>query len=311
MVFKQSSVDDYAPNPLLLPPSPSTTRFIAPSSLNASTLSSSPLRPTLHSMASSSSLSSSYGSISGHANGGRNSNTSHGIQQQQQHQQQFASSSSLSGQGSSVYNSSVSAHTATMPPNLSTSPSSLPQFTSNSNISSTTLVPNNAPANSTKSVMNITSPSYPPSGSSYANSNAHANTANQFLSFHNASTSSLVASNSQTHLSHHHHHHHHQHQHQHHSNHQSINGGHSHHSHLHQQQQQLQQQHHQQQQQQLQNQLQNMPIHLLLVTPEPRALQMDSLRRSEDLMEELQMTVSDLSQWLQVFETGIKSVRSS
>ncbi|CAO3570052.1 unnamed protein product [Mortierella alpina] len=305
---KKSSVDDYAPNPLLLPPSPSTTRFIAPSSMSASTLSSSPLRPTLHSMASSSSLSSSYGSISGHANGGRSSNVSHGIQQQQQHQQQFASGSSLSGQGSSIYTS----HNASMPGSLSTSPSSLSQFTSNSNISSTTLVPNNAPANSSKSVMNITSPSYPPSGNSYGNSNAHASSANQFLNHHNASTSSLVASSSQPHLGHHHHHHHQhgQQQHPHHSNHQSNNAGHSQHGHAHQQQQHLHLQH-QLQQQQLQNQLQNMPMHLLLVTPEPRALQMDALRRNEDLLEELQMTVSDLSQWLQVFETGIKSVRSS
>ncbi|KAF9928642.1 hypothetical protein BGZ67_006859 [Mortierella alpina] len=185
------------------------------------------------------------------------------------------------------------------------------KFTSNSNISSTTLVPNNAPAYSAKSVMNITSPSYPPSGSSYAHSNAHASTANQFLNHHNASTSSLVASNSQAHLSHHHPHHgQQQQQHRHHSNHQSNNGGHALHGHAHAQQQQLHLQHHLQQQQQLQNQLQNMPMHLLLVTPEPRALQMDALRRNEDLMEELQMTVSDLSQWLQVFETGIKSVRS-
>lgn len=50
-------------------------------------------------------------------------------------------------------------------------------------------------------------------------------------------------------------------------------------------------------------------MHLLLVTPEPRPLHMDALRRNDDLLDELQMTVNDLSQWLEVFETGIKNVR--
>ncbi|KAG0040212.1 hypothetical protein BGZ82_004457 [Podila clonocystis] len=53
------------------------------------------------------------------------------------------------------------------------------------------------------------------------------------------------------------------------------------------------------------------PLHLLMITPEARPLQMDALRRNDDLLEELQLTVNDLSQWLEVFETGIKSVRSS
>lgn len=52
-------------------------------------------------------------------------------------------------------------------------------------------------------------------------------------------------------------------------------------------------------------------MHMLIVTPEPRSLQMDALRRNEDLMEELQLTMNDLSQWLEVFETGIKTVRTS
>ncbi|KAG0325233.1 hypothetical protein BG004_003273 [Podila humilis] len=51
------------------------------------------------------------------------------------------------------------------------------------------------------------------------------------------------------------------------------------------------------------------PLHMLMVTPEARPLQMDTLRRNDDLLEELQLTVNDLSQWLEVFETGIKSVR--
>lgn len=53
------------------------------------------------------------------------------------------------------------------------------------------------------------------------------------------------------------------------------------------------------------------PLHMLMITPEARPLQMDALRRNDDLLEELQLTVNDLSQWLEVFETGIKSVRSS
>ncbi|KAG0226623.1 hypothetical protein BGX31_007241 [Mortierella sp. GBA43] len=45
-------------------------------------------------------------------------------------------------------------------------------------------------------------------------------------------------------------------------------------------------------------------------TPEPRPLVLEAMRRNDDLLEELQMTVSDLSQWLDVFEMGIKSIRS-
>ncbi|KAG0205326.1 hypothetical protein BGX28_003034 [Mortierella sp. GBA30] len=305
---KKNSVDDYAPNPLLLPPSPSTTRFIAPSSISTSTLSSSPLRPTLHSMASSSSLSSSYGSISGHANGGRGSNASQGLLQQQQQQQQQPSSSSLT-HGSSFLTTSASAAPSSLSTAFSTSPSSLGQIPNNS---STISLPNMAPTNSTKSVMGITSPLFPP-GSNYSTSNANANANNSthFLSHHNASTSTLVASNSQQHLSQHlsqqqHYHQQQQHhQHSHHGSNSSSSSGHPQHT-LTQQQQHLQQQ----QQQQQQHQLQNVPMHLLMVTPEPRMLQMDALRRNEDLLEELQLTVNDLSQWLQVFETGIKSVRS-
>lgn len=64
-------------------------------------------------------------------------------------------------------------------------------------------------------------------------------------------------------------------------------------------------------QQNLQQQLQQVPMHLLLVTPELRPLHMDALRRNDDLLDELQMTVNDLSQWLEVFEAGIKNVRST
>ncbi|KAI8360497.1 hypothetical protein B0O80DRAFT_205271 [Mortierella sp. GBAus27b] len=239
---KKSSVDDYAPNPLLLPPSPSTTRFIGSSSVGAPALSSSPLRPTLHSMASSSSLSSSFGSASGvgQANNGASNGAGHGP-------------------------SSLSSST-----NISTSPTSQPLVTNGGNQNSTNMSSpatiSNANANP-KSIMSIPNQS---SG--------------------NVSTvSALVASASQhslsQHLGSHPHHGHHHHQHQHHSN------PHSHHAHM-------------------QQQPQNVPMHLPIATPEPRPLVLEAMRRNDDLLEELQMTVSDLSQWLDVFEMGIKSIRS-
>jgi hypothetical protein len=106
----------------------------------------------------------------------------------------------------------------------------------------------------------------------------------------NVSTvSALVASASQhslsQHLGSHPHHGHHHHQHQHHSN------PHSHHAHM-------------------QQQPQHVPMHLPIATPEPRPLVLEAMRRNDDLLEELQLTVSDLSQWLDVFEMGIKSIRS-
>ncbi|GJJ78072.1 hypothetical protein EMPS_10431 [Entomortierella parvispora] len=275
---KKSSVDDYSPNPLLLPPSPSTTRFIAPSSLNVSALSSSPLRPTLHSMASSSSLSSSYGSISGamvnsQSVGGGNSNVP--FTQLQQHQQMQYRSGSISG-----------------PPgmsSISTSPTSQPQVTSNGHhlhhhhqqlhhhhhshqlpqhqpYHSNNMLPStfnsissNHSAGGVKSLMSTSSPSN--QGSDHfangASSNASHLAPSSFGQSNNNSNS-LVASNSL---------------------------------------------------QNLQQPLQQVPMHLLLVTPEPRPLHMDALRRNDDLLDELQMTVNDLSQWLEVFETGIKNVR--
>ncbi|KAF9942050.1 hypothetical protein BGZ65_011690, partial [Modicella reniformis] len=145
---KKSSIDDYAPNPLLLPPSPSTARFIGSSSVGvSSTLSSSPLRPTLHSMASSSSLSSSFGSVSGavtsaQANGGVGNGATHG-------HQQTTPGPSPSSHGSSSLPSSA-------PTNISTSPTSQPLSTNDgnhhvNNMSSTATVSNANP----KSVMNI------------------------------------------------------------------------------------------------------------------------------------------------------------
>src|SRR5690349_24253253 len=94
--------------------------------MNVTALSSSPLRPTLHSMASSSSLSSSFGSVSGafpgnHLNGVRNSNSSHALQQHQQQQQQqqhpphqqLSSTPIMSAQNTSSLSSSVP--TSTVP----------------------------------------------------------------------------------------------------------------------------------------------------------------------------------------------------
>ncbi|KAF9188746.1 hypothetical protein BGZ51_000344 [Haplosporangium sp. Z 767] len=289
---KKGSVDDYAPNPLLLPPSPSTTRFIAPSSMNAAALSSSPLRPTLHSMASSSSLSSSFSSISGamtsgQANGMRSGTGVHG--QQQQH----PSNASLPGHGSSSLLSS------SIPAALSSSPISHPQVTNNNNNTNA------------KSVMNITSPSnhhgserYLHNNSSTTTINSNANSIGIHLLSHNASTATLMSSSSQQnlnqHLGHQQHYYNQQQQQQHHNC-----GPYPHHYHTQQQQQQ------QQQQQKQQQQPQNVPMHMLLVTPDPRLLQMDSLRRHDDLVEELQVTMNDLSKWLEVFETGLKAIRST
>lgn len=240
-------MDDY-PNPLLLPPSPSTTRFMGSSSVNVSTLSSSPLRPTLHSMASSSSLSSSLGSVSGavtssQASNGVGSGAIHGHQQATSSQDLSLSSSA--------------------PTNVSTSPTSQPLATNShqdvNSVSSTA----NAGA---KSVMNITNPSF-------------GNT---------VPAASVVASASQQNIGLHHSHQSHQYQ---------INP-HSHQSYIQQQHQHQQYPH-------------NVSMHMLMATPEPRPLMMESLRRNDDLLEELQLTVNDLSQWLEVFETGIKSIRST
>ncbi|KAF9110544.1 hypothetical protein BGX27_006204 [Mortierella sp. AM989] len=273
---KKNNADDYAANPLLLPPSPSTTRFIAPSSMAASAISSSPLRPALHSMPSSSSLSSSFGSISGaiagHTSVGASNGAAYG-------NQQLVSGPPFVGHGSSSLSSSV-------PTNISTSPPSLPQVINNnfnSNHHSTTssysnninTSANNTASSNTnaKSVMNITNTPYYQTNSYHSSSNVNLNASSVS---HNVPTpSTLVASNSQQNISQH--------------------IGSYHHSQVQQQQQQQQ----------------NTPIQMLIVTPEPRPLQMDALRRNDDLIEELQMTVNDLSQWLEVFETGIKSVRSS
>ncbi|KAI1317159.1 hypothetical protein EDD11_008950 [Mortierella claussenii] len=276
---KKNSVDDYAPNPLLLPPSPSTTRFIAPSSMTVSALSSSPLRPTLHSMASSSSLSSSYGSVSGvvaagHANGGGPSN---GSVNGQGHPPTTSGPSSMN-QGASFLSSSV-------PTNISTSPLSLPQVTSNNNgisgntqnmVSSYTHSSSSISSTNPQSVMNITNASY------YSNLSASNVNVNPLASHNTPTTPTFVASSSQQNLSGQHQYHH------------LHNNGHAQSQHLHQQQQP-----------------QTVPLHMLMVTPEPRPLQMEALRRNDDLMEELQLTVHDLSQWLEVFETGIRSVRST
>ncbi|KAK3839869.1 MAG: hypothetical protein J3R72DRAFT_175386 [Linnemannia gamsii] len=338
MIPPKKGTDDYTTNPLLLPPSPSTTRFNAPSSMNVTGLSSSPLRPTLHSMASSSSLSSSFGSVSGafpgnQLNGGRNSNGSHGLQQHQQqhqHQQQqqqqqhqshqHTSTPIMSAQNTSSLSSSVPSAVPSSPPTLAqitnTNSNSITTANgnhvngtyhssvnnSNSNMSSTYNEILTATAASTKSVMNLTGTSYH-QGTNYP---GHANSNNSqlnasglgHLASHNGSSTTLVGSNSQQNLSQHlgsGPQHHHQHQLHHHL----------------QSQQQQQQQQHQAQQLHMQRQLQGSPMHMLIVTPEPRPLQMDALRRNEDLMEELQLTMNDLSQWLEVFETGIKTVRSS
>ncbi|KAG0380538.1 hypothetical protein BGX24_007568 [Mortierella sp. AD032] len=170
------------------------------------------------------------------------------------------------------------------------------------NMSSTYNETLTATAASTKSVMNLTGTSYH-QGTNYP---GHANSNNSqlnasglgHLASHNGSSTTLVGSNSQQNLSQHlgsGPQHHHQHQLHHHL----------------QSQQQQQQQQQQAQQLHMQRQLQGSPMHMLIVTPEPRPLQMDALRRNEDLMEELQLTMNDLSQWLEVFETGIKTVRSS
>ncbi|KAF9117675.1 hypothetical protein BGW39_001959 [Mortierella sp. 14UC] len=155
----------------------------------------------------------------------------------------------------------------------------------NNNMSSTYNETLTAAAASTKSAMNL-------SGSSYHQGHGHNNNLQLnasglgHLASHNGSSTTLVGSNSQQNLSQH------------------LGGPPHHHHHLQSQQQQAQQLH-------LQRQLQGSPMHMLIVPPEPRSLQMDALRRNEDLMEELQLTMSDLSQWLEVFETGIKTVRSS
>ncbi|KAF9128963.1 hypothetical protein BGX30_014137 [Mortierella sp. GBA39] len=155
-----------------------------------------------------------------------------------------------------------------------------------------------------KSAINLTGTSYHQS----ANYPGHGNHSNNLqlnasglghLASHNGSATTLAGSNSHQNLSQH-----------------LVGQERHHHQHLqsqqHQQQQHQQQQHQQQQQQlQAQRQMQVSPMHMLIVTPEPRSLQMDALRRNEDLMEELQLTMNDLSQWLEVFETGIKTVRSS
>lgn len=287
--------------------------------MNVTGLSSSPLRPTLHSMASSSSLSSSFGSVSGafpgnQLNGGRNSNSSHGLQQHQQQQQQhqphqhYSSTPIMSAQNTSSLSSSVP--TSTVP----SSPPTLAQVTNihhnssnniatvngnaNHNMSSTYNETLSATPAGTKSAINLTGTSYHQS----ANYSGHGNHGNNLqlnamglgqLASHNGSTTTLVGSNSHQNLSQH------------------LVGQERHHQHLQSQQQQQHQQQQQQQQLQMQKQLQGSPMHMLIVTPEPRSLQMDALRRNEDLMEELQLTMNDLSQWLEVFETGIKTVRTS
>ncbi|KAG0034219.1 hypothetical protein BGZ81_005758 [Podila clonocystis] len=249
---KKTSVDDYAPNPLLLPPSPSTTRFIAPSSLNVSTLSSSPLRPALHSMTSSSSLSSSFGSVSepmgSHANGSSSNLARH--------------LGSISAQGSSI---------PSLPNAASISPSSHPQAT-------------NPYSHGYKSMLNNTSPS--PYQNHHYHSPYGSHHANNTPSPHMANGSSVNGSA----MNH---------------NHNNLHPLHPHHP--------DNQPHHHHLNGQNSSTGNNMmiPLHLLMITPEARPLQMDALRRNDDLLEELQLTVNDLSQWLEVFETGIKSVRSS
>ncbi|KAF9935217.1 hypothetical protein FBU30_006302 [Linnemannia zychae] len=306
MIPPKKGSDDYTTNPLLLPPSPSTTRFIAPSSLNVTTLSSSPLRPTLHSMASSSSLSSSFGSVSGafpgnQINGGRSSNSSYGLQQhqQQQHQQhQYPSTPIMLAQNTSL-SSSVPSTVPSSPPilahntnninsnhnnisnnnnnnNVAIANGNINGSTSSNNMSSTyneTVTATNA---GTKSVINLTGNSYHhgPNYSGHSNNSGLNASGLGHLASHNGSSTTLVGSNSQQNLS----------------------------QHLVAQPQQ---------QQHLQRQPQGSPMHMLIVTPEPRPLQMDALRKNEDLIEELQLTMNDLSQWLEVFETGIKTVRSS
>ncbi|KAG9066435.1 hypothetical protein KI688_001661 [Linnemannia hyalina] len=326
MIPPKKGSDDYSTNPLLLPPSPSTTRFIAPSSMNVTALSSSPLRPTLHSMASSSSLSSSFGSVSGafpgnQLNGGRNSNSSHGLQQQQQQQQhhphqQYSSTPIMSAQNTSSLSSSVP--TSTVP----SSPPTLAQVTNNNhhnssnniatvngnsihssanhNMSSTYNETLTATPGGAKSAISLSGTSYH-QGANYPGHGNHSNNLQLnasglgHLASHNGSATTLVGSNSHQNLSQH-----------------LVGQERHHHQHLQSQQhQQHQQQQQQQQQLQMQRQMLVSPMHMLIVTPEPRPLQMDALRRNEDLMEELQLTMNDLSQWLEVFETGIKTVRSS
>ncbi|KAI8602034.1 hypothetical protein EDD21DRAFT_372969 [Dissophora ornata] len=210
----------------------------------------------------------------GQTNGGNSNGATHG-------HHQFISGSSYSGHGSSSLPSSV-------PMNISTSPSSQPQVTANNINTNTSSNSNSIPSsyNSTpgvaanaKPVMNITSPTYYQS-----NGNVNGSNTNSL-----ATTTTVVAGNSQQNFSQHagpYQHHHHHHHHYHHNNAQS-------HHHI---------------QQQQQHQLQA-PVHMM-VPPEPRPLQMEALRRNDDLLEELQMTVNDLSQWLEVFETGIKNVRT-
>ncbi|KAF9436527.1 hypothetical protein BGZ76_003680 [Entomortierella beljakovae] len=269
---KKNNADDYTANPLLLPPSPSTSRFISPTMGNTA-MSSSPLRPALHSMPSSSSLLSSYGGISGPMAASHTSVwTSNGTIQGNQ---QLNTGSPFVGHNNTL---SPSVHT-----NISTSPPSLPQLTNNASSSSTNhhhssnnTHNNNAPVNSNgaKSVMNVANQS---------NYQSNGMNPNSISVSHNASNqSSLAASNSQQNIN-------------------QYNGPYGQYYHHH---------HHSSSQLQLQQQ-QGTPTQLLVVTPEPRPLHMDSLRRNEDLMEELQLAVSDLSQWLEVFETGIKNVRSS
>lgn len=326
MIPPKKGSDDYTTNPLLLPPSPSTTRFIAPSSMNVTALSSSPLRPTLHSMASSSSLSSSFGSVSGafpgnHLNGGRNSNSSHALQQHQQQQQQqqhpphqqLSSTPIMSAQNTSSLSSSVPTSTVPSSPptlaqvtnsnhpnssnNIATANGNSIHSSANHNMSSTYNETLTASPAGAKSAINLTgtsyhqSANYPGHGNHSYNLQLNASGLGQLAS-HNGSTTTLAGSNSHQNLGQH-----------------LVGQERHHHQHL----QSLQQQQHQQQQQQLQmqKQLQGSPMHMLIVTPEPRSLQMDALRRNEDLMEELQLTMNDLSQWLEVFETGIKTVRTS
>ncbi|ORZ01814.1 hypothetical protein BCR41DRAFT_375212 [Lobosporangium transversale] len=285
---KKSSVDDYAPNPLLLPPSPSAARFIASSNITAPTLSSSPLRPALHTVASSSSLSSSFGSMSGttttsQTNGGTVSNggaAAHG-------HQPINSGTTLPAQVSSALSSSI-------PTTTSSSPSSLPLVTNSNNtgtnsaatannnnnsnaMSSSCATPTVIGSTNPKSVMNVTAPSYY-QNTAFANNAMNSSNVSVNIQSHNVPITSTTMTNGSQQLHHHH-----------------LQNNNAHFL-----TQQTQAQQHP-----------SIPMHMLIVPPEPRSLHLDALRKDDDLMEELQMTVHDLSQWLEVFETGIKSIRSS
>ncbi|KAG0230505.1 hypothetical protein BGW41_002507 [Actinomortierella wolfii] len=214
---KKSSVDDYAPNPLLLPPSPSATRFIAPPTLPNSAMSSSPLRPQPQSMNSSNSIT----TIASGGTGGA-----------------AASSGTPMGHGRSADASlGVTPNHGQVP-----SSTSLASSTSSSAVTSSSL-PTTQPV--------LANGQYPTTANTSQNRMHNGSVQNDTANVPPTSAAAGGAAGGSA----------------------SSRG--------------------------------MIPTHLLL-PPEPRPLQLDALRRTDDLYYELQLTMADLSQWLDVLDTGIK-----